>query len=79
MYYSRMLTAAIDDAIGATFTTASKRSGFGQVFQNNMDNRSFSGNTMEQIERLLTNSMYAYFNTRGTIRKTEAYKNCQVC
>ena len=74
-----MLTGAIDAATGAIFQKASKRSGFGQVFQNNMDNRSFSGNTMEQIERLLTNSMYAYFNTLGTIRKTEAYKNCQVC
>ena len=74
-----MLTGGIDAATGAIFVKASKRSGFGQVFQNNMDNRSFSGNTMEQIERLLTNSIYAYFNTRETIRKTEAYKNCQVC
>ena len=78
MYCSRMLTGAIDAATGAIFIKASKRSGFGQVFQNNMDNSSFSGNTKEQIERILTNSQYAYFNSRGTMRKTEAYKNCQV-
>ena len=73
-----MLTGAIDAATGAIFQKASKRSGFGQVFQNNMDNRSFSGNHKEQIDQILTNSRYAYFNSRGTMRNTEAYKTCQV-
>ena len=76
--YSRMLTGAIDAATGVMFTKASKKSGFGQVFQNNMDNSSFSGNTEEQIESILANSQYAYFNSRGTMRKTDAYKNCKV-
>ena len=73
-----MLTGAIDAATGAIFAEASKRSEFGQVFQNNMDNFSFSGNTKEQIEQILTKRRYAYFNSRGTMRNTEAYKNCQV-
>ena len=73
-----MLTGAIDDARGAIFTKASKRSGFGQVFQNNMDNSSFSGNTKEQIEKILLNSQYAYFNDFDDMRNKDVYKNCQV-
>ena len=74
-----MLTGSVDSAHGAVFKKASKESGFGQVFENNMpDNNSFNGNTTQQIELALSNSQYAYFYSCSDVRKTKAYKNCEV-
>ena len=56
-----MLTGSVDSAHGAVFKKASKESGFGQVFEKNMDSNSFNGNNTQQIELALSNSQHAYF------------------
>ena len=73
-----MLTGAVDSMPGTLFLNSTKESGFGQVFEKNMDSNSFNGNNTMQIELALSNSQYAYFYSCGTLRNTEAYKNCQV-
>ena len=73
-----MLTGSVDSAHGAVFKKASKESGFGQVFENNMDSNSFNRNNTLQIELTLSNSQYALFHSCATMRKTKAYENCQV-
>ena len=72
-----MLTGATDSAPGTLFSQASEKSGFGQVFQNNMDKNSFSGDIRKQIEFMLSNSQHALFYSQA-IRNSEAYKYCQV-
>ena len=72
-----MLTGGTDSAPATLFLQASEKSGFGQVFQNNMDNNSFSGDISKQIEFMLSNSQHALFYSQS-IRNSRAYKNCEV-
>ena len=73
-----MLTGAIDSIPGTLFLNSTKESSFGQVFEKNMDSNSFNGNNTLQIELALSNSQYAYFYSCSDVRKTKAYKNCEV-
>ena len=73
-----MLTSATDTGPGTLFTKASEKSGFGQVFRNNMDKNSFFGDMNSPIEQILSKSQHAYINDQVGIRNSEAYRNCQV-
>ena len=73
-----MLTGATDSAPGTVFTQASEKSGFGQVFQKNMDMNSFYGDTYKPIEVILSKSQHAFFYDQADVRNSEEYKNCQV-
>ena len=73
-----MLTGANDSSYGRLFSNASKESGFGQVFENNMDSNSFNRNNTLQIELTLSKIHYALFHSCAIMRKTKAYENCQV-
>ena len=45
-----MLTKSNSTTTAASFSTASKESDFGKVFQNNMDKKSFNSDFNRQIE-----------------------------
>ena len=73
-----MVTAPKTSATGAAFTKAPNDSAFGKVFRNNMDKKSFSSNTKNQIAVMISNSKTAMFEDTGRILEVQEYRNCLV-
>ena len=74
-----MLTSANTTRGARTFMKAPNNTAFGKVFQNNMDNNSFSSNKEKQLALMSPNGKTAIFGkTYGKIVQMQRYKNCQV-
>ena len=66
-------------ALGDTFIKAPMDSAFGKVFMNNMDKEdSFSSDSKNQIELMISNSKTAMFNVHNVISEIQEYRNCLV-
>ena len=72
-----MLTESNSTQTAASFSTASKESDFGKVFQNNMDKKSFNSD-FRQNELMILNGKTAFYTISDYIVGKKEYINCEV-
>ena len=73
-----MLTKSNSTTTAASFSTASKESDFGKVFQNNMDKKSFNSDFNRQIELMILNGKTAFYALNNDMVGKKEYRNCKV-
>ena len=73
-----MLTESNSTTTAASFSTASKESDFGKVFQNNMDQKSFNSDFHRQIELMILNGKTAFYTINDMMADKKEYRNCEV-
>ena len=73
-----MLTESNSTQTAASFSTASKESDFGKVFENNMDKKSFSSDFNGQVELIILNSKTAFYTSQMYMADKKEYRNCEV-
>ena len=73
-----MLTKSNSTTTAASFSTASKESDFGKVFQYNMDKKSFNSDFNRQNELMILNGKTAFYTTNDMMADKEEYRNCEV-